>query len=92
MSDGSNAVENIDYQLIPGDDDTWNIRILKGKYIETVFSFGELRLEDDDVMSFNTNIISHQFDEDYNFHKDLEWQKYSGDILISVMERAIIDK
>ena len=37
--------ENEDYELVPGDDESWNVRFLKGTFTETVIQFGAIRVE-----------------------------------------------
>ena len=37
--------ENTDFELIPGDDDAWAVRILKGEFIETCIAFGEIKVD-----------------------------------------------
>ena len=44
--------ENVDYELIPSDDpedDAWSVRILKGDFVETVFQYGAIKLNGEDL-------------------------------------------
>lgn len=90
MSDRPELIENVDYELIPSDNDGWGIRILKGEFIETVFSFGSLKVdgtEDDPLMSFDFGIVSSPDDDLVTENVDL--QLTVGDILLSVLKTAI---
>jgi hypothetical protein len=47
--------QNKEFELIPGDDDHWHIRIKEGEFIESVFSFGEISIDNkSDMMKFKT--------------------------------------
>ena len=37
--------ENVQYELTPGDDEHWHIRIKEGEFIESVISFGKITME-----------------------------------------------
>ena len=37
--------ENIDYEMVPGEEENWCIRIMTGNFVETVFAFGELKVQ-----------------------------------------------
>jgi len=77
--------ENIDYELIVGKDDYWNIRILKGLYTETVFQFNSLRVDEKtDTLRFDATIISTP-DTDLT-ESDVEFQQYMGKILIDILD------
>jgi len=40
--------ENEDYELVPSEvGEHWDIRILTGEFIETVFNFGAIKVSDD---------------------------------------------
>lgn len=86
-------IENKDYELIPGENDHWHIRILSGKFIETVFYYKELQLrESQEHLKFGTIVTQHQMDVDWDYHNDVEWHKLTGNILISLMDRVDTDK
>ena len=86
-------IENKDYELIPGENDHWHIRILSGKFIETVFYYKELQLrESQEHLKFGTIVTLHQIDVDWDYHNDVEWHKLTGNILISLMDRVDTDK
>lgn len=92
MDDRPKLHENVDYELIPSDEDGWGIRILKGDFIETVFSFGALKVdgtEDEPMMSFDFAVISSP-DSDLT-SEDIDLQLVVGDILLAVLESSISD-
>jgi hypothetical protein len=88
--------ENINYELVPsdGDDDAWNVRILTGDYTETVFQFGAISIngedhdEDASEMTFNFDVISSP-DNSLDPETDIGLQNHVGDILLSILEKAI---
>ena len=76
--------ENEQYELIPGDEEHWHIRIKEGEFIESVISFGKIAInEKTDVMNFS---ITLHFTPDPELTVDnIELQKYAGKILESIM-------
>lgn len=86
-------LENVDYELIPNNDDGWGIRIMTGEFVETVFSFGELKVDGTDeepMMSFNFEIISTPtIDLDA---ESVDLQLVAGDILLAILESSIQNK
>lgn len=80
-------VENVDYELIPVENDEhWQIRIKRGEFIETVFQFGKLKVENE-YLHFDYNLIYSPIDELTEQNESL--QNVVKDILFSVMESAI---
>lgn len=80
--------ENKDYELAPGDDDHWYIRILKGEFSETVFRFGVIKVsEDGEYLKYDANVISTP-DEDLDENNE-DFQQLTGDILLSVIQSSI---
>jgi hypothetical protein len=76
--------QNVDYELIPGDNNDWKVRILKGEFIETVFHYGNVNFLDEDMMM--------QFDFTLDYSPDLsvksdnvELQKVASNILHSLL-------
>lgn len=84
-------IENEDYELIPDGDigsETWNIRILKGDFVETVISFGKITVnEDAESLTFDFNIVSTP-DPDLDV-KNLDLQKSAGMLLYSIIESSL---
>lgn len=84
--------EGIDYELIPCDDvgneQAWDIRVLRGDFVETVIRFGNIRFnEETDCLNFNFLVISSPDAELTEENVDL--QEHATDILQSVLEDAI---
>ena len=76
--------ENKDYELIPGDDDHWHIRIKEGEYIESVISFGSIKVNEESLeMNFDFT-LHYSPDEDLSVD-NTDLQKYAGKILESVL-------
>lgn len=80
--------ENVDYELVPGEGENWDIRILLGDFTETVVKFKELRVsEDTDVLNFNYELVS---TPDPDLTEDsLELQQYLADVLGDILENAV---
>jgi len=82
--------QNVDYELIPGENNDWKVRILKGNFIETVFHFGDVNFTDDDLM------VQFDFTLDYTPDPDVqstnaELQKVASYILHSLLVGMIND-
>jgi len=61
-----NWKQNVDYELIPGENNHWKVRILKGDLIETVFYYGNVNFTGDDM------IIQFEFTLDYSPDPELQ--------------------
>jgi hypothetical protein len=82
--------QDIDYELIPGNNDHWNIRIKTGYYIETVFNFGELKVgEDGETLTFTSDVVSDVLGEDWKPHEDIDWHHTTGEILYDILEQQV---
>ena len=83
----SELKENVDYELIPGSGENWDVRLLKGPFIETVISFNELRIsEDEEYLRFDFSLVS---SPDLELtEEDLDLQEHVGDVLGSILEHA----
>lgn len=79
--------ENVQYELIPGGDpdEHWWIRIKEGEFIESVISFGQIRInEKTDSLNFDFNL--HYTPDKENVTTDnIDLQRYAGKILESVL-------
>ena len=85
-------IENKDFELIPFEEEHWNIRILSGPYIETVFYFKGIKIIDgEDKLRFGTQVIEHQMG-DWDWHNDLDWHAVTRNVLLSIFDRVIMDK
>lgn len=79
--------ENVDYELIPGDGENWDVRMLEGPYPETVVSFNELKVSDDaQHLKFNFDLVSSP-DEELS-EDDLGLQQHMADVLSAILENA----
>ena len=76
--------ENKDYELIPGDDEHWHIRIKNGEYIESVISFGSIKVNEES-MEMNFDFSLHYSPDDDLSVDNVDLQKYAGKILESVL-------
>ena len=76
--------ENVQYELIPGDNDHWHIRIKEGEFIESVISFGKISIEEDSpIISFDLTL---EYSPDEELISDnIDLQKYAGKILESII-------
>lgn len=80
--------ENIDYELIPADNDHWHIRIKQGDFIESVVSFGSIKVDEEgDKLNFDFTLHSSP-DPDLTVD-NIDLQRYTGKILESVMINSI---
>lgn len=79
-----------DYELIPGENDHWNIRIKTGYYIETVFNFGELKVgEDGETLTFTSDVVYDVLGEWWKPHEDIDWHHITGEILYDILEQQV---
>ena len=79
--------ENVEYELIPGDNDHWHVRVITGDFIECVISFGQIKLKDDEFLSFDFTL---HFSPDPDLtEEDYNLQKYAGKMLESLIMRTI---
>jgi len=86
--------EDIDYQLTPAEDvdneQSWDVRILRGDFTETVIRFGNIAFdENDDCLKFSFVIISTPDETLTEEREDL--QQFAGDVLESILENAIAE-
>lgn len=84
--------EDIDYELIPCDDvgneQAWDVRILRGDFVESVIRFGNLKVnEEQGCLNFNFLVVSSP-DADVT-EDNIELQEYAGVVLESILENAI---
>ena len=86
-----NLIENRDYQFIPvnrNNTESWDIRILEGEFVETVFYFDKLRVADDGQhIKFNFHIVSTP-NPDLTID-DTGLQQYVGMVLYNILENSV---
>ena len=81
-------IENEDYELVPNENDGWDIKLLTGDFAETIFNFGAIKVADDgETMKYSADIVYSPVDENYD--ENLEWHQLTGSILLSIMEQMI---
>lgn len=79
--------ENVDYELIPGQGENWDVRLLEGPFPETVVAFNKLQVsEDGEHMKFNFDLISSP-DPDLTEENE-ELQQHMADVLNAILENA----
>lgn len=84
--------ENVDYELVAGENESWAIRVLTGEFIETVIAYGNTKIDgtnDDPVMSFDFGVVSSP-DEELD-SENIDLQNLAGDILFSILNNSIKD-
>ena len=84
--------ENIDYEIIPdkGDDQAWNVRVLRGPYTETVLKYGTVRFNEiPKNMSFNFEIVYSPDSELKITNTTL--QDFAGEMLEKIMAQGLKD-
>jgi len=77
--------ENVDYELVPTENEFWQIRILSGDFVETVIQYTTLKVVDDHL-KFNFDLISSPVADLDKENGDL--QSVAKDILFSLLEDA----
>jgi len=94
-------IEGLDYCFIYPKDDTTavHIRLLEGKYKDTVFKYGKVKFkeENDQVyLLFAYDVIESTVDSSKKLEKDLNFKNYLGDLLVEIMssnvEQEVIDE
>lgn len=84
--------ENVDYELVAGEAESWSIRVLTGEFIETVIAYGNTKIDgtnDDPIMTFDFGIVTSPDEELDTDNIDL--QNLAGDILYSILHYSIKD-
>jgi len=82
--------EGIDYQIIPdrNDEQSWNVRILKGIFTETVLKYGTVKFNEiPENMSFDF-IIVYTPDTELKV-SDEKLQEFAGYMLEKIMAQGI---
>lgn len=80
--------QNEDYELIPGEGENWDVRILTGEFVETVIAFQNLKVTDDgENLSFNFNVVSSP-DPSLDAETNIDLQTTAGMILSNILEEA----
>lgn len=81
--------ENVDYELIPGEGENWDIRILTGEFVETVINYKQLQVADDgEHLTFNFNIVTSP-DEGLDAETNVDLQNTAAMILSDILENSV---
>jgi hypothetical protein len=82
--------ENVDYELVPGTGENWDVRLLTGDFTETVLNFTKLTvMEDAEHLSFNFEVVSSP-DPTLNADDNYDLQQHAAAVLSAVLESAIV--
>jgi hypothetical protein len=73
-----------DYELVPGDKEHWHIRIKTGDFIESVISFGSIKVNEES-MEMNFDFTLHYSPDEDLSSDDISLQRHAGKILESVL-------
>ena len=80
--------ENVDYELIPNQDESWDVRILTGDFIETLIAFDVVALDEEaEQMKFDFSVKYTPTDDVTS--ENYELQLFAADILFDVLENNI---
>lgn len=81
--------ENIDYELIPGEGENWDIRILTGEFVETVINYKQLKVTDDgEHLTFDFNVVTSP-DPDLDAETNFDLQNTAAMILSNILENSV---
>ena len=89
--DVNKVSEGVDYNLIPVEDSpneqAWEIRILKGEFVETTLRYGNVAFDGTrDCLTFNFMVT---YSPDENLTSDnVDLQEHAADILEDILEKA----
>ena len=77
--------ENVDYELIPNDNESWDVRILTGDFIETLITFDVVALDEEaEQMKFDFSVKYTPTDDVTS--ENYELQLVAADILFDVLD------
>jgi hypothetical protein len=94
-------IEGLDYCFIyPKDEtETVHIKLLDGKYKDTIFKYGKVKFEEKDgqmYLLFAYDVLESQVDKPRKMEKDNDFKNYLGDLLVEIMgsniEQEVIDE
>jgi hypothetical protein len=83
-------IEGIDYCFIypKNEAQAVDIRLLEGKYKDTLFRFGKVKFEEKDnqvYLIFRYDVFESKFDKPKKLEKDTDFKNYIGDLLVQLM-------
>lgn len=89
MEHSNKLVENVDYELIPGAGENWDIRILTGEFVETIINYKQLQVADDgEHLTFNFNVVTSP-DEGLDAETNMDLQNAAAMILSDILENSV---
>lgn len=84
-------VENEHYQLVPHEDNEWQVRILEGDFTETVIRYGSVSFSEKDyTVKFDYSLVSSP--DEYLDTENPDLQKTASKILHSILMGALDTK
>tara|TARA_R110000868_G_scaffold170370_3_gene405624 strand:- start:1667 stop:1951 length:285 start_codon:yes stop_codon:yes gene_type:complete len=84
--------ENVDFEMVPGEGENWDIRILTGEFVETVINFNKIHVSDDEeYLNFNFEIVTSP-DPELSSDTNKDLQNYVSMVLSNILENAVTMK
>jgi hypothetical protein len=97
----NNMIEGVDYCFMyPKDDaNSVHVRLLSGKYEDTVFKYGRVKFEEKNnemYLLFNYDVLESTFDKPKAMEKNEDFKNYIGNLLTEIMssniEQELVDE
>ena len=90
---------DFNYEIPETEDTTVGIKLLSGKYIDTVYQYGKVKFEEEKdgaiYLQFVYNVLETPLVKE-ELEKDMDFKNHIGDILVSIMsqnlDKGIIDE
>ena len=84
--------ENVDFEMVPGEGENWDIRILTGEFVETVINFNKIHVSDDEeYLNFNFEIVTSP-DPELSSDTNKDLQNYVSMVLSNILENVVTMK
>ena len=90
---------DFNYEIPETEDTTVGIKLVSGKYIDTVYQYGKVKFEEEKdgaiYLQFVYNVLETPLVKE-ELEKDMDFKNHIGDILVSIMsqnlDKGIIDE
>ena len=90
---------DFNYEIPETEETTVGIKLLSGKYIDTVYQYGKVKFEEEKdgaiYLQFVYNVLETPLVKE-ELEKDMDFKNHIGDILVSIMsnniDKGIIDE
>jgi hypothetical protein len=90
---------DFNYEIPETEETTVGIKILSGKYIDTVYQYGKVKFEEEKdgaiYLQFVYNVLESPMQKE-ELEKDMNFKNHIGDILVGIMsqniDKGIIDE